>query len=782
MKEVDLIALAGLLHDIGKFGQRANEKLRGDFNKNIYGHKHSNYTAQILQDYFNDIESYHQASFEHHIVNKNSDINSWIVAVADRLASGFEREIFEDYNKNDEFENFKKQRLRGLFTEDKEYKIAPLSTKTIFYEENKSNENEYIKVWEIFKNDLDILSKTKGSSKTDLVSLDYLLKKHTTFMPSSTTFKISDYDSVKANIPLYDHLKATAIFAGAIYKLDNEKKQNLINYYKKTKPYKETKEFILINGDFFGIQDFIFNEIEAKSASKVLRGKSAFVQILTKIIAFYIIEKLKLSYLNIISENAGKFEILVPNNQEIIDNLNQIQNELNEYFVKEFFGETGVGISFIECGLLDFIQKDGYKNLRESLAKKVELSKLNKFDLLNSKYEINWDKELNNQNQCFACKKRVGNERKYIDKKVCDSCYRFIEIGKNLTKAKYLVITKDETSIEIFDGYYLKFLDKGENPKGLKNTVAIYDISKDTGFSGFAKWEISSYVATNENEILTFEELAKRSVKDGLVDGKREFGIEAIMSLKGDVDNMGKFLRETENISNSFAKFNFFSRMIDYFFSVYVPNTMREKYPNTYTIFAGGDDLFIIGAWDEVIELSKQIRQDFMKFVKGSPLSFSVGMILTKPNKPINFIARVSEEALENSKEMKNNEGKVIKDAISLFGETVKWKDYLDEDNALYFQEELYRIDKEVFELNTAFLYRLLELIHMRQNINKDITNTLWKSKINYLFNRNMLEKLKDKEKKEDLGYFLGLINTMIENCPDVSKMILSEFIYKRRD
>ena len=140
MNEIDKIALAGLLHDIGKFAQRAEIKLRGDFNKNIYGYRHSNYTAQVLQDYFNDIENYHQYAYEHHIIDENSDINSWIIAAADRLASGFEREVFDEYNKGIELEDFKTQRLRGLLNEKEEYKIDSLSVENIFYAKEKAKE------------------------------------------------------------------------------------------------------------------------------------------------------------------------------------------------------------------------------------------------------------------------------------------------------------------------------------------------------------------------------------------------------------------------------------------------------------------------------------------------------------------------------------------------------------------------------------------------------------------------------------------------------------------
>jgi len=762
MKEVDLIALAGFLHDIGKFGQRAEIDLREPFKSSNYGYMHSNYTAQILQYYFNDIENYHQAAYEHHIVNKNSDINSWIVAVADRLASGFEREEFEEYNQQVENEiktDFKKQRLISIFNKDRKYKIAEFSVENIFYAENEAKENEYKTLWNSFEKDLEKLSKSEGNQKTDFFSIDYLLKRYTTFIPSSTTFGSKYSNPIKANIPLYDHLKATAIFASAIYELDDDIKENLINYYRKTKSYRETNEFLLINGDFFGIQNFIFNDVEAKAAAKILRGKSAYVQLLTKIIAFYIVEKLGLSFYNIINDSAGKFEILAPNKEEIKSKLLEIKKELNQFFVKEFFGETGIGVSFVECGLFDFIEKGKYKKLREKLAEAVEIEKFRKFGLVNNHYEIEWEDNLNNQNQCFACKKRVGKERKNIEKKVCNSCFRFIEIGKNLANKKYLVITKDKTSIPIFGDYYIKFVDE---PKGIRNVVVIYDISKDIKFNGFAKWEISSYVAIEENgEILTFEELAKRSCKECEKDGEK-VGIEAIMSLKADVDNMGLFIRDEKNgITNSFATFNFFSRMIDYYFSVYVPYLMREKYPNTYTIFAGGDDLFLIGAWDEIIELAKEVRKDFIKFVEGSPLTLSAGFILTKPNKPINFIARLSEEALEHSKE---NEGK---DSITIFNETMKWNDYLNDDGLVEI------ID--LFNDNTTMLYRLLQFCDMSKNISKNLENVMWKSKLRYIFARDV------EIEKSFWNKALKTFDFMIDKYPDVTRAYLSEYIYKRR-
>nr|WP_255531414.1 hypothetical protein [Nitratiruptor sp. YY09-18] len=162
----------------------------------------------------------------------------------------------------------------------------------------------------------------------------------------------------------------------------------------------------------------MFNEVEAKAATKVLRGKSAYVQILTKVIALYVVEELQLSKLSIINDSAGKFEILAPNSNEIKNELINIQSRLNEFFAKEFFGQTGVGISFVECGLFDFIEKGRYQNrLRKDLGIEVEKTKLKKFDLLKKDYDLKWDKNITNENQCFICKHRVGKENNILKKK-----------------------------------------------------------------------------------------------------------------------------------------------------------------------------------------------------------------------------------------------------------------------------------------------------------------------------------------------------------------------------
>jgi len=673
-------------------------------------------------------ESFENISAKHH---KPSTPREWIVAISDRVASGFEREAYEKYNQSDdrgEKLKYYEIPLVSPFDKSKVFDLKKFDSNSIIgVKKEKLSKNEYKTLWLEFEKDIAILKK---KPKVNFISgLDFLLQKYTSFIPSSTY-------GTKANIPLYDHLKTTASFASALAKYhENDMSLESIKDYSKDK-------FLLIAGDFFGIQQFIFDDLPSSKASKILRGKSAFIQIFIKVIALDICKKLGISKLSIVSDSAGKFEILAANTPQTVTTLQEIQKELNSWFLENTFGQSGIGLSYIAISASNFTEQK-FQNLREQLAKKVEEKKYQKFNLSNQNPVFNIETK-DNAHLCKMCNKRFKNKS---SDESCDFCDIFISLGEKLAKAESIQITTDgQGTIKIYSNYFVEF-------KSFIDTDSeiVYDISNDEEFRGYAKWSLKSYVQTHDKKIVDFEELEKRARKDGI-------GAKALMSLKGDVDNMGSFLKNS-NI-NSFAKFNFLSRLVDYFFSVKVSKLMQDK--NVYTIFAGGDDLFIIGSWYEVIELSKEIRAEFMKFICGSGLSISMGMVMFKHSKPINFIAHLSEEALDDAKALDG------KDGITLFDESVKWDDYLDD---LGLIEELEKIP----EINTAFTYRLLDFIAMSKKVkyDGDVLSTIWKSKLNYSFTRNM-------DKKYETLF--STLDEMIEKYPKESKMKISEFIYKRRD
>ena len=473
-----------------------------------------------------------------------------------------------------------------------------------------------------------------------------------------------------------------------------------------------------IAGDFWGIQNFIFDGLTTQNAAKVLRSKSAFVQIYTELLAKYICFTLGIDEKYIISNNAGKFEILA--HMESVD-IKNIQEEVDAYFIENFFGLSGISIVSLSLTKDDWIKN--YKAFRDTLAINMENTKYQKFNLLKQKPILEYDTNLDNKTLCKVC-----NIRKIEDEN-CHICNIFIELGRKLTQKQVQDIYADELGI-FFDHF---------NPKiKLDNRIKSYIPNKEYG------------------KPLSFSDIANNSCSND------ENGIKALGVLKADVDSMGNFIKQSD-VTQSFENFDEFSKGIDSFFSIYVPKLLREQYRNIYTVFAGGDDLFLVGAWDEIMQFSRVIQKDFKTYINynKTKLSISFGIAIAKPATPISYLAEHTEELLEASKELDG------KDGLTIWSESVKWKSYIE----VYTNLEL--IFQNYQNLETVTVYRFLEFCNMSKNVANDIKNSMWKSKLNYLFSRNM-NMDKDKE-------LLMRLDKYISQNPSETKIYLSEFVYKRR-
>ncbi len=497
-------------------------------------------------------------------------------------------------------------------------------------------------------------------------------------------------------------------------------------------------EMHILSGDFYGIQKFIFDRLSTKYAAKVLRAKSAFIQIFSEYLAKYICSELGIADSHILSITAGRFEIIVPQTSDI-QKIDNIQKIIDNYFISNFYGLSGVMLCSIACTKTDFDAGTHYKNLRSKIINTIEEKKFQKFSLHHSDAPnvLSYDTDIDNQTLCRICniRKQVG------DKEHCNICANFIALGRTLALShQEEIASSDNLGIEL---------------DGFKTDIILTN-------------KIKSYVRYENREIVDFNTLSEHACST------MDTGVHMLAVLKADVDNMGLFLQNS-TVTESFEDFDAFSRSMDNFFSLFIPQLMRKKYPHTYTVFAGGDDLFLLGAWDEILALAREIEETFKAFVsdEAKALTISFGIAMTKPTTPISYLAEHTEHLLEEAKEVDG------KDAICLFGETVKWNDYLKVYNNLYSSLENFEE-----HLNTAFLYRLLELIEMSKKVKyaKDIASTMWKSKFRYSFNRNVLEKMKNANDKKRAEEMLELLGGLIDNNPKETKMVVTEFIYKRRE
>ncbi|MDR0378979.1 MAG: type III-A CRISPR-associated protein Cas10/Csm1, partial [Candidatus Accumulibacter sp.] len=394
------VAFAALLHDLGKFAERAApepERERLDAHITSYckwheqggyhSHRHAAYTALFMDTIEiaapdligktgaettpfasrkegggNITDCLINAAAMHH---RPETLLQWIVATADRVASGFEREDFEAYNNAEESftgRNHYQARLWTLFEQIRleddtprpvnaadfkwRYPLKPLSPENLFPvgrdvcepTENAPAQTEYRKLWDGF---LEALEKIPASHRSQwplwLDHLDTLWQNYTHTIPSST------FGKNKPEISLYDHSKTTAALAVALWRWHvaqtDWSEEEAVRQHRERADW-DTPKFLLVQGDFFGIQDFIFAEgaDTNRNAARLLRGRSFQVSLFTELAALKVLEACELPATSQITNAAGKFLIVAPNTDAVREKLTVVRRELNDWFLQNTFG------------------------------------------------------------------------------------------------------------------------------------------------------------------------------------------------------------------------------------------------------------------------------------------------------------------------------------------------------------------------------------------------------------------------------------------------------------
>ncbi len=863
------IALAGFLHDIGKFAERAKlplEQKEIDINQQMYcpqrenkgrkfyTHKHAAYTGMavdILEKHAPKLvgeDVYPFGSWKKRGETDNSLINAaaahhkpdtflqWIIATADRVASGFEREKFEEYNSAEDFNHYQ-TRQHTLFESihkdekhvcDYRYALKPLSPEVIFpilaqgYEvkENEPAQTEYLNLWEQFKTGLqEIPASHREQLPLWLDHFDSCWQTYTHSIPSATAF------GAIPDVSLYDHSKAVAALAVALWRYHEDRQDDT---KKATVQMRERldwdeQKLLLIQGDFFGIQNFIFAQggDSTKKAAKLLRGRSFYVSLIAECAALKVLEALNLPSTSQIINAAGKFLIVAPNTQATVDAITNVQQQFNDWFLANSYGQSGLGLAWEVASCNDFVcskDKKGFKDLMTRLHQKLERSKYSHFDLCGGgaapavfgNYLNSFDSELG---VCVVNDKAPATSKNKLSELAQDQ----INIGGWLVNQKRLIISSnpvtglDSLTIPLF-GYSIQFTgseedtgkfghqvdcgnirrvfdfsppDKNDSTKALWNGYARRNISGYVPyFQNHSEWENPKYKnceiddEINVNAPKTLNYLACDDLNLD-TESQKWLGIRALSVLKGDIDNLGELFQNGLE-QPTFAKMAALSRQVNNFFAVYLPYLCETKYPNTYIVFAGGDDFFLLGSWKQLMLLAADLRREFSRYVANNPsIHFSAGLCVTKPKIPINQLAIMGEEALEKAK---HHEGK---NAVTCFGQTVSWIDFdrlfTVEHNATEHLEFL----REQHALSTAYIYGLLRLTDMAANSDKP-ENALWRSQLYYRTHRfiesNRRKSDYDQRKRACMELVTDIGEKGIKKFGGGYRIALHAYLYQHRD
>ena len=483
------VYLAALLHDIGKFWQRADEDgarrsiLLSDYIKNIlaheicpvnekgYSHKHVLWTAQFFETHNNVFKNLIKSKAEiiygdlmllssrHH---NPATVFEKIIQKADHYSAGMDRTKENGWKdaaeENDEkWDAFKRIQARPIFSvignninTNLKTPVSPLSLNDEFIT-YKETEYNYNKLWDEFTSEFKFIQ--NASFKAFVETLISLLEKYTTRIPASTK-ELPD-------VSLFDHLKTTAAFALCLYDYIEDKSNfRLI-------PSQEEKPFLLLGGDLSGIQKFIYT-ITPRRAVKNLKGRSFYLQLLINNIVNFYIDELNLFSSNIIYQSGGAFYIITPNNKNTIEKINKISKEIEIRLFNYHSTDIYLATDYIEFG-----EKELFENIGEiwyQLTEKLGYKKGHRFEnIIKEKYSLLFQPD----NKSGADARRdyitgepltgdgIPLEKDNNETLVNSYTYKQIELGQKLRDADFWIQSKviiDYWKNDFFDpvglGYY----------------------------------------------------------------------------------------------------------------------------------------------------------------------------------------------------------------------------------------------------------------------------------------------------------------------------------------
>lgn len=777
-----ILRFASLLHDIGKFWQGAGEN-----------GKHEELSARFVKQYLpEDLEKASSLINLHHDYEKYTGEEYKplkILVLADWLASSERVEleekeergkrkktpmesIFANINLSDRIINEKREKYYTIRLLDGKLDLLPEKRELL----PKDLTESYKKLWDNF---LEELNKLKyPNPEIYFITLYYLLKKYTSFIPSAIW-------QSKPDISLFDHSRITCAIAECIYEEGKERLQlgkilEILNKNirkEKLEPNERNllkeKMFSLIGGDISGIQKFIYS-ITSKGAAKGLKGRSIYLQLLSDAIAEYILREMNLSIANLIYSAGGHFYILAPANV----NTEELSKKLEEILMEIHNGELYVAIDKVDLSIEDLIEKNIGEKWKE-LGDKLEGRKKRKFSNILSK-DFFYPKE-DSKGICQVC----GLPSRYdlieedgISKcRLCDSFEKLSEkiARKGRIKAKYIVECEpDKTEEEnTWEGNISKFGIKYElleNIQKIKcNKGMIFIINnKDFIIDGNKPFSYG-FRFLFQTPLMELNELSKNAK------GIKRWGV-----IRGDVDNLGRIFSEgLKKEDRTLSRISTLSSLMSFFFDAHINNIcQKEEFKDKiYGIYAGGDDFFIIGSWDILPDLAYTIYNEFKKYTANNPdITLSIGIAIAPSDKyPIYKIADVAGDELEKAKHIKDYvKSKKIerdKDAISFLGFPIKWDEY---PKLVGFRDELYNF---IENAPKGSLQKFYSIYLMYERARKKVGSELaiydnrygrWRWILSYLTARM---KVKDKEKIKQL---------LIENI-DYSPVVIKWVEYLTR-
>ena len=475
-----------------------------------------------------------------------------------------------------------------------------------------------------------------------------LLERYGSYLPSTTG---------AADVSVFDHSRTTAAIAVCIAGCLNETEAEPARAEIEDR---EAERYLFVRGDISGVQKFIYT-ITSKGALRMLRARSFLLEIVAEHAVAEILRGSGVPRTNVVLVGGGGFQLLLPNTKKSIEAVETVEKDLNADLVDSFGHGLFLALAKTSCSASG-IAGEGLTQTLTNLGKDLSEKKARKFhESLPRLFGEQNEPGLENCDVCARDDVSIGTYESKVYKpwrgqedaesiELCETCHMLAQASLKLVRSKYLVRGSD-----------LHVAGTGHGLSGDRRNAlyALDGVGDEACLNGAVPLPAARYAMRDgEGQIMDFKELSKRAA-----------GVSRLAVMRMDVDNLGELFRSglPENL-RTFDRYAALSRSFTTFFKMVVPLICAGGYENSLWLFSekheraatvvysGGDDLFIVGAWSDVLELAVDIRRAFREFVCDNPsVTLSGGISIHKPGEPLYLMAEAAGAAEEAAKQNKKN-------------------------------------------------------------------------------------------------------------------------------
>ena len=734
MESHDHIVLGALLHDIGKLFERAGRlaEYRDDDGQKqqdcpwqdqggYWSHLHVLHTRRFCEELCGAVpilqppSGQRASSSEDHWINiaarhhkpstpmerlvqaadhfasaerERGNFYKWNIHKRTRLETMLERVSLEGVNKTTRFRMQLKPLMVDMFPLLADECVPPMEQVDGAWLSPTDLSGDYQALSDGLLNAIKGLPDYENAGESALRSLMTTLltqmERFLTAVPAATNI-------IHPDISLFDHLRVTAAVAEGLF-LHHQEHDTL----DQTDAFRDdnTPKWRLVCGDFSGIQNFIY-KITSKGAAKGLRGRSLYIQLLCDGVAEHLLRKLNLYPTARIYSSGGKFYLLIPDCLE--KSLKDEVATINKALVQEFMGDVFLGVGIASVRGKDFAggnMGQRWKAANDDLMR----DRKQRFRPLLEKASDGFfmPQKLAAGPACGICGRDDANAdvNQSDGEATCKQCKQLQGLGQALADAKAFFwswgsdrrklgsmpsmsapiplpgtdwdihVLQDDlpafSELRSLTDSYLEQINEVADPVCNKHGYA-------SSFRLVGRWERNKEAGAWE-----FDDFADKA-----------HGIKRMGVLRLDVDNLGEiFIRGfkfagtagQEQEMGSLSRVATLSRQLHLFFAGHLMELLRP-YERSQIIYSGGDDVFIIGSWNELPAVAAEIRKKFQRYcAENAIFTLSGGLSMVGGKYPISRAAALAGEAEARAKTLQRNKRK--KDAICLLDTTIGWEEY----------------------------------------------------------------------------------------------------------